>query len=131
MNPYEKYTEQSVMTMTHGEMLIKLYEEAIKQINIGQNAIRNKDIFATNAALQKAQNIINYLKATLDFKYPISLNLQSLYNFFVEQIIEANIRKDAELLDEISALIEELKDAFAQGERTARMGSVGLGSRVG
>ena len=131
MNPYEKYTEQSVMTMTHGEMLIRLYEETLKQISIGKNSILNKDIFATNAALQKAQCILNYLKATLDFKYPISANLSSLYVFFNEQLVEANIRKDVKLLDDIMPLIDELKDTFAQGEKIARMANTEQSCRVG
>ncbi|MEF9852360.1 MAG: flagellar export chaperone FliS [Hydrogenoanaerobacterium sp.] len=132
MNPYERYTEQSVMTMTHGEMLIKLYEETIKQINIGKSSILSKNIVTANAALQKAQRILTYLKATLDFKYPISSNLADLYDFFIEQLVAANIRKETKLLDDILPLVEELKDAFTQGERIARMDSTNAQSyRVG
>ena len=33
VNPYQKYQQQSVMTMTPGEMLLKLYDEVITQLN--------------------------------------------------------------------------------------------------
>lgn len=122
------------MTMTHGEMLVKLYEETLKQLKMAQNAIERNDIVAANSAMQKAQRILSYLKETLDFKYEISNNLASLYNFFTEQIVSANVHKDSNLLAQIIPLIEDLKDTFVQGERLARMGSrvgASVESRVG
>lgn len=120
-NPYDKYKEQSVMTMTHGEMLTRLYEEVIKQLNIGMLGIKEKNYNGTNEALKKAQRILNYLKATLDFKYDIANNLASLYDFFNQQIMSANIKKNSKMLEEILPMVEELKDAFVQGEKLARM----------
>ncbi|MDD3428654.1 MAG: flagellar export chaperone FliS [Oscillospiraceae bacterium] len=121
-NPYNRYTEQSVMTMTHGEMLVKLYEETAKQINNAIVTIEKNDIKATNTALQKAQKILNYLSATLDKKYPVSANLAALYDFFIRQLVTANVRKDAALLKEILPMIEELKETFVQVDRLARVG---------
>lgn len=120
-NPYDKYKEQSVMTMTHGQMLTMLYEEAIKQLHISANGIDRKDYVTVNEALKKTQRILNYLKATLDFKYDIAHNLNSLYNFFLEQLIKANIKKDKKLILEVVPMIEELKDAFVEGEKLSRM----------
>lgn len=130
-NPYDKYKEQSVMTMTHGEMLTRLYEEVIKQLNMGVLGINQKNYNGTNEALKKAQRIINYLKATLDFKYDISNNLASLYDFFNQQIMSANIKKNSKLLEEILPMVEELKDAFVQGEKLARMGKQTSDTRIG
>ncbi|MEG0110357.1 MAG: flagellar export chaperone FliS, partial [Oscillospiraceae bacterium] len=95
-NPYTRYTEQSVMTMTNGEMLVRLYDETAKQMNAGLSHIANNDVLATNTALQKARTILNYLTQTLDFKYPISQNLSSLYEFFTRQIVLANSHMDAQ-----------------------------------
>lgn len=130
-NPYDKYKEQSVMTMTHGEMLTRLYEEVIKQLNMGVLGIDQKNYNGTNEALKKAQRIINYLKATLDFKYDIANNLASLYDFFNQQIISANIKKNSRFLEEILPMVEELKDAFVQGEKLARMGKQTSDTRIG
>lgn len=121
MNPYEKYKQQSVMTMTQGEMVVRLYEEIINQLSRAVICIREKNIEGTNASLQKCQRIINYLKSTLNFKYEVSSNLLSLYDFFNEQIIKSNLKKDTQPIEEILPLVSELKDTFAQGERLSRM----------
>lgn len=121
MNAYSRYQEQSVMTMTKGEMLIKLYDEVLKQLNNGIHFIEVKNIAEMNKALQKAQLVIDYLKSTLNRKYPISANLSSLYRFFNEQITSANIHRDAKPLEDIIPLVEELRDAFAQADKQVRM----------
>ena len=83
--------------------------------------IEDKDAGAANLALQKSQNILNYLRATLDMKYEVSQSLSSLYDFFIRQVIAANVRKDAAPLLDIIPLIGELKDTFTQAEKLARI----------
>ena len=122
-NPYAKYATQSVMTMTKGEMLAKLYEALIKNMRLGVLGIEQNDVAATNQHLQKAQSIITYLVSTLDRKYPISNNLLALYDFFNRQIIAANVKKDAEMINEIIPLVEELRATFIDADRLARAGS--------
>ncbi len=121
VNAYNKYKEQSVMTMTPGEMVVRLYDEVIQQLNRAVYFIEENDIQGANLSLQKSQRIINHLKATLDHKYEISNNLSQLYDFIISRIVQGNIRKEAAPLQEVLPLVEELKDAFAQGERLARM----------
>lgn len=122
-NPYEKYKQQSVMTMTQGEMLLLLYDETIKKINLGARAIDSGDTDKANAALQKAQKIINYLSATLDRKYEISSSLSSLYTYFVQRLINANIHKDTEPLNEILPMVADLRATFAQADKQAKTGT--------
>lgn len=122
-NPYAKYATQSVMTMTKGEMLAKLYEALIKNMRLGVVGIEQNDAVATNTYLQKAQSIITYLVSTLDRKYPVSANLLSLYDFFNRQIIAANVKKDAGMINEIIPLVEELRATFIDADRLARAGS--------
>ena len=120
INPYEQDKKQSVMTMTQGEMLTKLYEEIIKQLNVALLFIEEKNISKSNQALQKSQKILNYLKATLDHKYQISKSLDSLYDFFIQQIVLANIKKETKPIQDILPMIEELRDTFIQADRLAR-----------
>lgn len=108
------------MTMTKGEMLIKLYDETIKQMSAAVLFIGEKDYAGTNRALQKSQQILRYLKATLDFKYKVSADLNSLYDYFIEQTIQANMKKQASQLEVIIPMVEELRDAFIQADRNAR-----------
>lgn len=120
VNPYQQYQRQSVMTMTQGEMLTKLYDEVIKQMSGAKICLTEKDLSGVNNALQKAQRILFYLKSTLDFKYEISGNLDALYDFFIERTVQANLKKDAAMLGEIIPMIEDLRDTFVQADRNAR-----------
>ena len=120
VNPYQQYQRQSVMTMTQGEMLTKLYDEVIKQMSGAKICLTEKDLSGVNNALQKAQRILFYLKSTLDFKYEISGNLDALYDFFIERTVQANLKKDAAMLDEIIPMIEDFRDTFVQADRNAR-----------
>ena len=119
VNPYQQYQRQSVMTMTQGEMLTKLYDEVIKQMSGAKICLTEKDLSGVNNALQKAQRILFYLKSTLDFKYEISGNLDALYDFFIERTVQANLKKDAAMLDEIIPMIEDLRDNFVEAVRNA------------
>lgn len=116
-NPYSKYQEQSVMTMTHGDMLLKLYEGAVRQITLGIAAIEAQDYSSANTALQKAQNIVAYLSSTLDKKYEVSTQLDSLYEYFNHVILEANMKKDPSKLPGIIEMLNELRETFAQADR--------------
>lgn len=120
-NPYEKYKQQSVMTMTQGDMVKLLFEEALKQLERGARCINSKDYSGSNDALQRVQKIFNHLLGTLDFQYEISQNLSSLYEFFNYKIIQANIRKDFREIEDILPMVIELKDTFALADKQARI----------
>ncbi|MGI6040282.1 MAG: flagellar export chaperone FliS [Clostridiales bacterium] len=116
-----KYQEQTILTMTPGEMVVRLFEESEKQLNIAMVCIDDKNIQGANNALQKAQRIFTYLKASLDFNYQLSENLSALYDFFNRRLVEANMKKSKAPVEEILPLVSELRDTFQQGERLARM----------
>ncbi len=120
-NPYQAYQQQSVMTMTQGEMLLKLYDETIKQLSAAEIFMGEGSIEKTNQALQKAQKIVNHLRATLDFQYEISNQLAALYDYFVRQIVAANIKKDVALIQEILPMVTELRDTFAQAAKQSHV----------
>lgn len=121
VNQYEKYKKQSVMTMTPGEMLVRLYEEVVKQLSAAEMYLNEKNYEKSNQALQKAQKILNHLRTTLNFKYEISNNLSALYDFFLQRVIKANIKKDPEPLKDIIPMISELRETFMEAERINRM----------
>ena len=119
-NPYETYKQQSVMTMTSGQMLVLVYNELIKQLSLAQHAFDKNDIPEINRSLQKSQAIIRELKSTLNFDYSISNNLNDLYDFFTSVIVSANIKKDSSELQIVIEMTNELKDTFVEAEKLAR-----------
>lgn len=122
LNPYQKYQQQSVMTMTAGEMLLKLYDEVITQLTAVRQFNEEKDYPRSNEALKKAQRILTYLNQTLDFQYEISNSLSALYDYFLRRLVDANLHKDNAPVDEVLPMIVELRDTFAQADKAARSG---------
>lgn len=116
-NPYSAYKKQSVSTMTPVEVVIKLYSETERQLAIGVNAIREKDILKAHNSLVKSQELLGALRGALDMSIPISKNLDDLYEFFQRTAEQANIKKDEATVAEVEKIIPmiaELRDAFTQ-----------------
>ena len=89
------------MTMTPGEMLTRLYDELIKQLNAFKEFNHQKDYAHANDSLQRAQRILRHLDDTLDHQYEVSQGLSALYDYFIRQSIMANLHKDDAPIDEI------------------------------
>ncbi len=121
-NPYKQYKEQSIMTMTPGELVILLYDETLKSINQAIFYIEDqKDNEKAEGAIKRAQRIIHYLDGILDYNYDISINLHSLYDFFIRTLVKSNIRKRSEVIKPLIPMIEELRDSFQQAEKKVHM----------
>lgn len=120
-NPYESYKEQSISTMTSGEMLTAVYDGLLKQIALAKKGIESKDYAEINAKLQKSQDFLAYLRSTLDFNYEISDNLNSLYEYSSRLLLDTNIKKDScANLDEVSKIITELRNTYVQADKITR-----------
>ena len=119
-NPYAAYKQQSVMTMTPGQMLIAVFDELIKQLKIAQISCEDNNLSEINRSLLKAQKIITELRTTLNFDYEISKNLNDIYNFLNRAIINANVKKDPSELDDVLQIVTELRDAFSEAEKSTR-----------
>lgn len=114
LNAYSAYKKQSLTTLTPMEIVVKLYDEAERQMNRAIYYIGEKNYESSNNCLKKTQDIVNALRSVLDMDIPISKNLDSLYEFFNRQLIEANIKKDVEIIKELLPMFADLKDAFSQ-----------------
>ena len=114
LNAYSAYKKQSLTTLTPMEIVVKLYDEAERQMNRAIYYIGEKNYESSNNCLKKTQDIVNALRSVLDMDIPISKNLDSLYEFFNRQLIEANVKKDVEIIKELLPMFADLKDAFSQ-----------------
>ncbi|SHK00975.1 flagellar export chaperone FliS [Tepidibacter formicigenes] len=119
-NPYAKYATQSINTATPEELTLKLYEGCIKFINLAMIGIDEKNIEKANTNIVKAQNIINELNITLDMNYEISKNLRQLYDYLHRRLIDANIKKDKVILEEVKEFVVEFRDTWKQAMALAR-----------
>lgn len=113
-NAYSQYKKQSLQTLTPMEIVVKLYDEAEKQMNIAIMSIDEKNYAQANKSLQKTQDIVNALRSVLDMSIPMSKDLDALYDFFNRQLVTANMKKDTKMIKELIPLFADLRDAFAQ-----------------
>jgi len=120
-NLYKTYKQQSVMTMTSGDLLIALYDGLLKELSQAQNSFKHNNYTEINSSLKKAQLMLGHLKNTLNFDYEISNNLAALYDYFIEVIKKANLKKDPAGLEDVTQMIAELRDAFYQANKKTRM----------
>ncbi|WDI33775.1 flagellar export chaperone FliS [Entomospira nematocerorum] len=115
---YSAYKNTKVMTASQAKLIIMLYSEAIKQINIALDLMNKNagvaDYTQINTSLNKALDIVGELTASLDFEKggDIAKNLFSVYSFFTREINEANLTKMPQQLPEVLKLMNSLSDAW-------------------
>lgn len=117
---FQQYKTQSIETLTNGEVVVKLFEEASKQINMAIFLTNNNNSYKAFNAIVKARKIISSLNSSLDMKYAISIELRELYGFIEQQLVQVNGTGDLERMREILALVDDFKVTFRQAEKLAR-----------
>ncbi|MDL2232829.1 flagellar export chaperone FliS [Ruminococcaceae bacterium OttesenSCG-928-L11] len=129
-NPYQQYKEQSLSTLAPGELLVKLFDEAVKQMRLACIAIEKSDLNMANDSLNKAQTIVSTLAGSLDMRFEISGQLRDMYIFIAQQIHKANMEKSIPVLEETIPLLKELRDSFDQAEKINRRNQHNVGGRA-
>lgn len=119
-NLYEQYKSQTLQTLTNGELVVRLFEEASKQVSMAIFTA-NSDAVKSFNSIAKAQKILKALNNSLDMNQAISVELNDLYLFLIEKLYEANSNKDVELMKQLLGLIDELKVTFRQADKLARV----------
>lgn len=117
VNGYQHYKEQTVNTMTPGEMLNLLYDELLKRLTRSELALNNKDYELFEQSIQRSVDIVTYLKDTLNFQYEISNELKRLYDFFLYELTRIKAGRNAAVIAEIRPLIMDLRDSFREAQR--------------
>ncbi len=125
-NPLNAYRQTKVKTAGQGRLIVMLYDEALKQLDIAieeMNMTRSK-LDKIHNAIVKTQEVITELMASLDFEKggDIAQNLYNLYMFFNQRLLQANMDKSPEVLVEISNMMKELRSAWASIESQAVSG---------
>lgn len=119
-NPYQraasvnKYANTNVMTATPQQLIVMLYDGAIRFINTAKAMLQTKNLALYGDNMTKAQRIFNELRGHLNFEAggEIARNLDRLYDFIDNRLCLANIKKDPALIDEAMKVILELRSAW-------------------
>ena len=97
-----------------------LFDGVLKFVKLARKDIKEKNISGANYNLGRAQDIILELNHSLDMDYELSENLAGVYDFMYQQLVDANIKKDAQALDIIESMLVDLKDAWSQAYLTLK-----------
>ncbi len=120
-NPYEQYKNSAIATATPAELTLMLYEGAIKFGNIAIKAIEENDIEKAYRNIVKVQNIIAEFRNTLDFKYPVAKDFDRVYEYLERRLVEANMTKDKEIMEEVVTHIRSMRDTWKEVMKRAKM----------
>ncbi|MBD5162078.1 MAG: flagellar protein FliS [Oscillibacter sp.] len=114
---YQQYKQQSVGTMTPGELLLLLYDELVKRATMASIALDKGEFASFEAAMDRCSDIVNYLDETLDRKYPISRDLSRMYDYFTYQMGRIKIGRNKQELERLRPMLADMRDAFRAAEK--------------
>jgi len=110
------YKQQSVLTATPGQLIVMLYDGALRFLQQGAALMRADDQLGCDAKLRRAEAIIDELHATLDMERgaEIASRLEGIYVFCKRHLIEARLERDPGKIDKVGELLGELREAWSQ-----------------
>ncbi|HVC82719.1 MAG TPA: flagellar export chaperone FliS [Chloroflexota bacterium] len=119
---YAQYRAITTETAGPGDLLLQLYQAAIKNVGQGRLAVENANVPAAHTHIVRAQNIVLELQRTLDHEKggELAATLDSLYTFMRRRLVDANIEKAVEPLDEVQGLLRQLLAAWQIAVRETR-----------
>ncbi|SFJ26921.1 flagellar protein FliS [Paenibacillus sp. UNC496MF] len=119
LSPQQKYQQLSAQTATPIQLVLMLYDGAIRFTKQGIEGIEQGHREQANNYLCKAESIIHELVSSLNFNYPISKDLVLIYEYLLHNLIQANLKKEASLAIEVLGHLEQLRDGWRQVSKTA------------
>ncbi|MBO6175301.1 MAG: flagellar export chaperone FliS [Lachnospira sp.] len=111
---YAEYNRNKVLTASPAELTLLLYEGAIKFCNIAIIGLEQNDMEKTHNNIVKVENIIEEFQATLNHKYPVAEDFDKIYRYIYDLLIEANIKKDKELLERALDELRGMRDTWKE-----------------
>ena len=113
-NPYNAYKQNSVKMASKQQLLLMLVDGAVKYTKIARLAIEKKDITRAHNELVRVQDIFTELMVTLD------KSAGQVYEYIKSRLIEANIKKDVAIIDEVLPLIENVRDTWYEVSKKSK-----------
>lgn len=109
-----QYQKNAVQTASPARLTLMLYDGAVKFANIALEAIEEGDVEKAHNNIVKVQNIIVEFRSTLDMKYPVAKDFDVVYDYIYRRLVEANMRKDKEIMEEALKYIKEMRDTWKE-----------------
>jgi flagellar protein FliS len=117
-NPWKSYRQIATQTAPPGQLVLMLFDGALRSLDRALLGFNVTDISERNAAIhnnvQRAVDIIRELNGSLDLEAGGQLadTLRNLYGFFELRLIESNSKKSRQGIDEVIPMLRQLRDAW-------------------
>lgn len=108
--------ETEVVSASAHRLVAMLFDGLVDALNLAQGALARGDLEAKGRALGRAARIVEEgLKAGLNLREggPLAADLNDLYVYMTLRITQANLRNDAQRIEEVKRLVQPLRDAWA------------------
>jgi flagellar secretion chaperone FliS len=110
-----KYVNDSVTTMSPGQMIVALYDRMLLDLERATAAIASNDVYGAHTTLMHAQEILDELLVSLDTKsWSGGPSLATLYRHIKGELVIANMNKDATPVIACKDLLIPLRDAWRE-----------------
>lgn len=120
-NPYSQYRQTQIQTAPPEQLVMMLYDGAIRFGLQAVESIKANDLAAASNSLVRVQDILNELMLSLNSDAgEIADQLHQLYDYFLRRTIEANLKKDAAIVEEVLQFLRELRSTWAEAMTLAR-----------
>ena len=117
---YQQYEKSKILTASSAELTLMLYEGAIKFANIAVMAIEKGDVEKAHNNIRKVERIIEEFQVTLNHKYPVAKDFDEVYKYLQQRLLEANIKKDKEIMEEVLIHLRTMRDTWKDVMRLAK-----------
>jgi flagellar protein FliS len=111
-----RYLEVEVRTANPLQLIVMLYDGAVKYLQEAREHLRRGDIEGRTRSINRALAIVSELQATLNFEEggPVARSLESLYAYMKGRLIAANLGQEDKALSEVISLLSTLKSAWQE-----------------
>lgn len=123
-NAYSVYKNQDLETSKPDELISKMMGTAAVSLKRAVIAIGAKKLEMANSDIIKAETIVKVLDDSLDMQYPVSEQLRSLYQYMMRRLTQANLKKDCDILNEVSDMLTDLRDTWNEAMKSYKLNNI-------
>lgn len=116
---YAAYANSKITTASPAELTLMLYDGSIKFCNMAIAAIEDNDMAKAHQNIMKVENIIQEFQVTLNRKYPIAQDFDNVYSYLMDRLVQANLKKDVEILQEVLGHLRTMRDTWKEVMKSA------------
>ena len=111
-----EYQRSQVQTARPTQLVVMLYDGAIRFLNVAREELGSGDLEARHKNLLRAQRVIGELISSLNSEKggEVAANLQRVYTFMLQQLVEANLHDKVEPIDHVIDLLRDLRRSWQE-----------------